>query len=62
MINMCLFCLVIRQKKYLESKHGGDEDGMEDDDDDEGDIKTITGGRKYSHGAENRNFEVRIRA
>ncbi|XP_058750582.1 protein THALLO [Vicia villosa] len=49
---------LIRQKKYLESKHGGDEDGMEDDDEDEGDIKTITGGRKYSHGAENRNFEL----
>ncbi|CAK8577573.1 unnamed protein product [Lathyrus sativus] len=49
---------LIRQKKYLESKHGGDEDGMQDDDEDEGDIKTITGGRKYSHGAENRNFEL----
>ncbi|KAL5054098.1 hypothetical protein RYX36_034780 [Vicia faba] len=49
---------LIRQKKYLDSKHGGDEDEMQDDDEAEGDIKTITGGRKYAHGAENRNFEL----
>lgn len=55
----CLFCLVIRQQKYLKSLHGGDEDGMQDEEDDEGIKKTIVG-RKHRHGADNRNFEVRI--
>jgi len=39
--------------------HGGDEDGMQDEEDDEGIKKTIVG-RKHQYGADNRNFEVRI--
>jgi U3 small nucleolar RNA-associated protein 3 len=58
---MCLFCVVIRQKKFLDSELGGDEDVSQDDDDedDEG-LKSTIGGRKYKHGAENLNFEVGI--
>jgi U3 small nucleolar RNA-associated protein 3 len=56
-----LFCVVIRQKKFLDSELGGDEEVSQDDDDedDEG-LKSTIGGRKYKHGAENLNFEVRI--
>lgn len=57
------FCLVIRQKKYLEAMLGGEDDGMQDDDDDEDDEedhKPTIGGRQFSHGADNRNFEVKI--
>lgn len=48
---------LIRQQKYLKSLHGGDEDGMQDEEDDEGIKKTIVG-RKHRHGADNRNFEL----
>lgn len=48
---------IIRQQKYFKSLHGGDEDGMQDEEDDEGIRKTIVG-RKYRHGADNRNFEL----
>ncbi|GAU46099.1 hypothetical protein TSUD_95710 [Trifolium subterraneum] len=50
---------LIRQKKFLDSELGRDEDVSQDDDDDEDDegLKTTTGGRKYKHGAENLNFE-----
>lgn len=48
---------IIRQQKYLKSLHGGDEDGMQDEEDDEGIKKTIVG-RKHRHGADNRNFEL----
>lgn len=48
---------LIRQQKYFKSLHGGDEDGMQDEEDDEGIKKTIVG-RKHRHGADNRNFEL----
>ncbi|XP_012572597.1 protein THALLO isoform X2 [Cicer arietinum] len=52
---------IIRQKKYLEAMLGGEDDGMQDDDDDEDDEedhKPTIGGRQFSHGADNRNFEI----
>lgn len=61
---MCMMCLVIRQRKYLRAKFGGGDDDMHDvddnDDEDEEDYKLTLGGKKFSHGAENRNFEVSI--
>ncbi|XP_045833030.1 something about silencing protein 10 isoform X1 [Trifolium pratense] len=49
---------LIRQKKFLDTELGGDEDVSQDDDDeDDGGLKSTTGGRKYKHGAENLNFE-----
>lgn len=58
-----MLCIVIRQGKHLRAKFGGDEDEMQDDDEeDEEDYKLTLGGKKFSHGAENRNFEVRILA
>ncbi|TKY59141.1 Something about silencing protein 10 [Spatholobus suberectus] len=51
---------MIRQRKYLRAKFGGGDDEMHDaDDDDEEDYKLTLGGKKFSHGAENRNFEKR---
>ncbi|XP_027345353.1 something about silencing protein 10 isoform X2 [Abrus precatorius] len=51
---------MIRQRKYLRAKFGEAEDEMHDDDDeeDEEDYKPILGGKRFSHGAENRNFEL----
>lgn len=50
---------MIRQKKYLRAKFGGGDDEMPDDDDeDEEDYRLTLGGKKFSHGAENRNFEI----
>ncbi|XP_061373441.1 protein THALLO isoform X2 [Gastrolobium bilobum] len=50
---------IIRQRKYLRAKFGEGEDEMEDDDDeDEENYKLTLGGKKFSHGAENRNFEI----
>jgi len=60
---MCMLCVVIRQRKYLRSKFGGGDDTIDDadeDDEDEEGYKLTLGGKKFSHGAENRNFEVRI--
>ena len=54
---------MIRQRKYLRAKFGSGEDDLYDDDDDdedEEDYKLTWGGKKFSYGAENRNFEVRI--
>ncbi|CAJ2654207.1 unnamed protein product [Trifolium pratense] len=49
---------LIRQKKFLDTELGGDEDVSQDDDDEDGGgLKSTTGGRKYKHGAENLNFE-----
>ncbi|KAK7400856.1 hypothetical protein VNO78_12164 [Psophocarpus tetragonolobus] len=51
---------MIRQRKYLQAKFGGGDDEMHDadDDEDEKDYKLTLGGKKFSHGAENRNFEL----
>ncbi|KAG5051726.1 hypothetical protein JHK87_003924 [Glycine soja] len=52
---------MIRQRKYLQGKFGGGDDEMndaDDDDEDEEDYKLTLGGKKFSHGAENRNFEL----
>lgn len=59
---MYMLCLVIRQRKYLRAKFGGGDDEMHDvdDEEDEEDYKLTLGGKKFSHGAENRNFEVTI--
>ena len=50
---------MIRQRKYLRAKFGSGEDDIYDDEDEE-DYKLTWGGKKFSYGAENRNFEVRI--
>lgn len=57
---MYMLCLVIRKRKYLRAKFGGGDDEMHDvdDEEDEEDYKLTLGGKKFSHGAENRNFEV----
>lgn len=59
---LSILCLVIRQRNFLRAKFGGDEDEMHDDEDeDEEDYNNLTlGGKRFAHGAENRNFEVRI--
>ncbi|KAL2344866.1 hypothetical protein Fmac_006151 [Flemingia macrophylla] len=50
---------LIRQKNYLRAKFGGDDDEMNDnEDEDEEDYKLTLGGKKFSHGAENRDFEI----
>ncbi|KAG2409111.1 uncharacterized protein HKW66_Vig0039330 [Vigna angularis] len=51
---------VIRQRKYLRSKFGGGDDTIDDGDEDEDEdgYKLTLGGKKFSHGAENRNFEL----
>ncbi|KAL5162983.1 Something about silencing protein 10 [Glycine soja] len=51
---------MIRQRKYLRAKFGGGDDEMHDvdDEEDEEDYKLTLGGKKFSHGAENRNFEI----
>ncbi|RDY08334.1 Something about silencing protein 10, partial [Mucuna pruriens] len=50
---------MIRQRKYLREKFGGGDDEMHDDEEeDEDDYKLTLGGKKFSHGAENRNFEL----
>jgi len=53
---------VIRQRKYLRSKFGEGDDTIDDADEDEDEegYKLTLGGKIFSHGAENRNFEVRI--
>ena len=58
---LCIFSSVISQIKQLRAKFGSGEDDMHDDDEEEEeDYKLTWGGKKFSHGAENRNFEVRI--
>ncbi|XP_047150668.1 nucleoplasmin-like protein ANO39 [Vigna umbellata] len=51
---------MIRQRKYLRSKFGGGDDTIDDGDEDEDEdgYKLTLGGKKFSHGAENRNFEL----
>jgi len=57
-----MLCIVIRQRKYLRSKFGEGDDTIDDADEDEDEegYKLTLGGKIFSHGAENRNFEVRI--
>ncbi|KAK7362695.1 hypothetical protein VNO77_04815 [Canavalia gladiata] len=52
---------MIRQRKYLRAKFGGGDDEMHDDDEEEEgeeDYTLALGGKRFSHGAENRNFEL----
>ncbi|WVZ26128.1 hypothetical protein V8G54_004672 [Vigna mungo] len=51
---------MIRQRKFLRSKFGGGDDTIDDGDEDEDEdgYKLTLGGKKFSHGAENRNFEL----
>ncbi|KAE9597241.1 putative sas10 domain-containing protein [Lupinus albus] len=53
---------MIRQRKFLRAKFGEADDEIHDDDDvdeEEEDYNKLTfGGKRFSHGAENRNFEI----
>ncbi|KAK7319816.1 hypothetical protein RJT34_04544 [Clitoria ternatea] len=49
---------MIRQRKYLRAKFGGEDEMNDDDEEDEEEYKLTLGGKKFSHGAENRNFEI----
>ncbi|XP_019424248.1 PREDICTED: something about silencing protein 10 isoform X2 [Lupinus angustifolius] len=52
---------MIRQRKFLRAKFGEGDDEIQDDDDEddeEDDNKLTFGGKRFSHGAENRNFEI----
>ncbi|XP_015944459.1 protein THALLO [Arachis duranensis] len=50
---------MIRQRKYLRAKFGTGEDDMHDDEEEEDEDNKLTwGGKRFAHGAENRNFEL----
>ncbi|MED6109080.1 hypothetical protein PIB30_116840 [Stylosanthes scabra] len=50
---------MIRQRKYLRAKFGTGEDDMpEDEEEEDEDNKLTWGGKRFAHGAENRNFEL----
>ncbi|ESW28552.1 hypothetical protein PHAVU_003G296300 [Phaseolus vulgaris] len=55
-----LLAKMIRQRKYLRSKFGEGDDTIDDADEDEDEegYKLTLGGKIFSHGAENRNFEL----
>ncbi|KAK7345970.1 hypothetical protein VNO80_20483 [Phaseolus coccineus] len=55
-----LLAKMIRQRKYLRSKFGEGDDAIDDADEDEDEegYKLTLGGKIFSHGAENRNFEL----